>query len=171
MTQECSESKLCSKSTISFHISLCAAACSKCYYKTLSDGNDMRRPCSCNDGRKKGYTYSYGAQPNFPAERIVCRDCYHMTGDEALALRERRDQAVYSNLIQQPLSCSICLESLQRSGPRWWVCSSCKRECRSDCHLGWSQKLGKSKLPNRQNNDPMIVLLPARVVLKWCEWC
>ncbi|KAI0903975.1 hypothetical protein F4823DRAFT_616644 [Ustulina deusta] len=135
---ECSESKLCSKSTISFHISLCAAACSKCYYKTLSDGNDMRRPCSCNDGRKKGYTYSYGAQPNFPAERIVCRDCYHMTGDEALALRERRDQAVYSNLTQQPLPCSICLESLQRSGPRWWVCSSCKRECRSDCHLGWS---------------------------------
>ncbi|KAI0458627.1 hypothetical protein F5B21DRAFT_400078 [Xylaria acuta] len=142
---DCSKSKRCAKSTVSFHISLCAAACSSCYYKTISKGNHMRHPCQCaTDGRTKGSSIrpSYWAPYTNPqAPRLVCRDCYDMTDDEVLALRERRDKAVYLNLTQQPLSCSVCSESLPRTGPRWWVCSNCKKECRSKCHSEWSQKL------------------------------
>ncbi|KAI1150108.1 hypothetical protein F4825DRAFT_428028 [Nemania diffusa] len=138
--KECSKSKQCKKSTISFHMSLCAAACSKCYYKTLSNGYLMKRGCNCNDGREKSTTtYSYGrAQYNPLVSRLVCNNCHNMTRDEVLALRERRDKATYMNLLQQPLSCSVCSESLSRTGLRWWVCSKCKRECRSNCHVGWS---------------------------------
>ncbi|KAI0469604.1 hypothetical protein F4859DRAFT_487205 [Xylaria cf. heliscus] len=141
---ECSRSARCAKSTVSFHMSLCAAACSKCYYKTISKGAYMRRPCQCTDGRtKSSYVRPsyWAADANHPAPRIVCRDCYNMKEDKVLDLREKRDQVMYSNLTQQPLSCSECSESLSRTGPRWWVCKKCKRECRSKCHSGWSQKL------------------------------
>ncbi|KAI0437300.1 hypothetical protein F4803DRAFT_539317 [Xylaria telfairii] len=141
---ECSRTKRCAKSTVSFHMSLCAAACSNCYYKTISKGSHMRKPCQCNDGRANGpnITSAYWATVSNPqALRFVCRDCHGMKDDEVLALREKRDKAMYSNLTQQPLSCSQCSESLPRTGPRWWVCSKCKKECRSKCHSGWSQGL------------------------------
>lgn len=106
----------------------------------------MRRPCQCNDGRSNGpnITSSYWATVSNPqAARLVCRDCRDMKDEEVLALREKRDKAMYSNLTQQPLSCSQCSESLPRTGPRWWVCSKCKKECKSKCHSGWSQELEK----------------------------
>ncbi|KAI0866593.1 hypothetical protein F4860DRAFT_499914 [Xylaria cubensis] len=144
--EECSKSMRLGKSTVSFHMSLCAAACSRCYYKTISTGAHMRQQCQCTDGRTKGnYTrrpsYYWAPDPNPLATRLVCRDCYDMTNDEVLALRERRDSAMYSKLTQQPLSCSQCSESLPRTGPRWWVCSKCKMECRNKCHSEWSQRL------------------------------
>ncbi|KAI1122934.1 hypothetical protein F5Y10DRAFT_252888 [Nemania abortiva] len=139
---ECSKTRRCPASTTSFHMSLCAAACSKCYYKTLSRSYTVKSPCNCSDGRKTAPAYSYGRAQHNPWEpRLVCRDCNDMKGDEILAVRERRDRATYLNLSQQPLSCSLCSESLSRKGPRWWICSKCTRECRSDCHVGWSQKL------------------------------
>ncbi|KAI1749999.1 hypothetical protein F4782DRAFT_510982, partial [Xylaria castorea] len=141
----CSKSTRCAKSTVSFHISLCAATCSSCYYRTISRGSSMRQPCQCSDGRTNDShtrrTTYWATDPNPLISRLVCRDCYDMTGTEVLALRERRDRAMYSNLTQQPLSCSQCAESLPRTGPRWWVCSKCTKECRSKCHSEWSQKL------------------------------
>ncbi|KAI0096240.1 hypothetical protein GGR51DRAFT_47473 [Nemania sp. FL0031] len=139
---ECGKTRRCPNSTASFHMSLCAAACSKCFYKNLSRGYARKSPCSCIDGRREAPAYSYGrAQHNSWDPRLVCGDCNNMKGDKILAERERRDRATYSNLSQQPLSCSLCSESLPRTGPRWWVCSKCKRECRNSCHVGWGQKL------------------------------
>ncbi|KAI3332065.1 hypothetical protein HD806DRAFT_179665 [Xylariaceae sp. AK1471] len=137
---ECSKSKQCTNSTVSFHMSLCAATCSKCYYETSLRAYEMKRPCECRDGRRKDYTgWHLGAQANAAARRLVCTNCHVMTANELSVLKERHDNAVYSKLTQQPLSCSVCLEALPRTGLRWWVCSKCKRECRSNCHLAWSQ--------------------------------
>ncbi|KAI1111525.1 hypothetical protein F5Y14DRAFT_424844 [Nemania sp. NC0429] len=141
---ECSKSSRCPKSTVSFHMSLCAAACSNCYRKKLSRSYFRSHSCSCRDGRQKNpaYSYTYGGGYLNPSDpRLVCRDCHAMTDDEMQALREKRDKAMYTNLSQQPLSCTICSESLPRTGPRWWICSKCKMECRSRCHVDWSQRL------------------------------
>ncbi|KAI1166790.1 hypothetical protein F5B18DRAFT_604197 [Nemania serpens] len=137
---ECGKSSQCAKSTVSFHMSLCAAACSNCYRKSLSRSHFKSHACSCDDARRKDHTYSY-RYTNPSAPRLVCIDCHGMTEAELLALREKRDKAMYLNLTLQPLSCSICSESLPRTGPRWWICSKCKMECKSSCHLGWSQRL------------------------------
>lgn len=139
---ECSKSSRCTKSKVSFHMSFCAAACSNCYRKSLSRSHFRSHACKCNDSQVLGQSYSYwSAYSNPSVLRLVCRDCHGMTEDEMLTLREKRDKAMYLNLTQQPLSCSICSESLPRTGPRWWICSKCKMECKSNCHLGWSQRL------------------------------
>lgn len=138
---ECNKSSQCAKSTVSFHMSLCAAACSNCYRKSLARSYFRSHSCNCNDGRRKGHSYYRSAYFNPSVPRLVCRDCYDMTKEELLTLREKRDKATYINLTQQPLSCSICSESLPRTGPRWWICSKCKTECKSSCHLGWSQRI------------------------------
>ncbi|KAI0404522.1 hypothetical protein F4802DRAFT_566301 [Xylaria palmicola] len=134
---ECSKSKACTDSRTSFHDSLCAAACSRCYYKEISYAYWKSLPCDCNDGRKGGpYLYD-----NPPVSHPVCRDCHDLPGTGMLIRKEKRDEVAYAKFMQQSLSCSICSESLPRTGPRWWVCTKCRKECRDSCHLGWSQKL------------------------------
>ncbi|KAI0508766.1 hypothetical protein F5B22DRAFT_619514 [Xylaria bambusicola] len=145
----CSGSRMAPSSTVSFHISFCAATCSRCYYKSILDPFshgalfDTKLPCQCYDGRTKGFVNSFGALPNHPHARRLCRDCCIKKPDDILALRERRDQVMYSKLTQQPLSCFKCCKSLPRTGPRWWLCFACKRECRGGCHLGWAEDLEK----------------------------
>ena len=70
-------------------------------------------------------------------ERRLCRGCVVFSQEELVNMREKRDQAVYNSLAKQPMACESCKAVLSREGPRWWVCSICKGECKGGCHPRW----------------------------------
>ncbi|KIN07109.1 hypothetical protein OIDMADRAFT_15993 [Oidiodendron maius Zn] len=131
---ECSGTRRCRVTSVSAHMELCQARCSKCFYSAI---NTLRRPCYCSDTRKSnwGSSFSY-----VNVDRLLCRDCYKMKDIDRLALREKHDRMIYANLTQQPLSCAQCTEALPPTGPLWWVCSKCLLECRCHDHPGWRRK-------------------------------
>jgi hypothetical protein len=139
--QECSATRRCRCTTVSAHMKLCQARCSKYFYSAI---NTLHRPCRCSDARttnwRSYYSYSHDANST-NVDRSLCRDCYKMKDADRLALREKRDRMTYTNLTRQPLACAQCREALPPTGPLWWVCSKCSVECRSHDHPGWRRKL------------------------------
>src|SRR5579862_2181810 len=106
--QECSVTRACPSTTVSFHMQLCQTLCSKCFYSTTSTSCPT---CHCSDGRRPEYTSNLG--------RSLCRDCDKMNNGDLLALRKKRDRVTHTNLTRQPLECSKCTEPLPRKGPLW----------------------------------------------------
>jgi hypothetical protein len=138
--QVCSETKKCRVTTVSAHMQLCQARCSKCFY---SDINKLSRPCRCCDARatdRRSY-YIASRDVNNNNDRLLCRDCFRMKDGDLQVLREKRDRVTYTKLTRQPLACAQCKEALRPTGPLWWVCSTCSVECRSHDHPGWRRKL------------------------------
>jgi hypothetical protein len=139
--QECSATKRCRITAVSFHMQLCQAQCSKCFYSVI---NTSYRPCHCYDARKP-YFQSYHSHrrgdDSLYSDRSLCRDCNKLSDADLLALREKHDRQTYTNLTRQSLACAKCTEALPRTGPLWWVCSICSVECRSHDHPGWGRRL------------------------------
>jgi hypothetical protein len=144
---------------------LCQAQCSKCFYRTVEMS---RHTCHCYDGRSQGYQrYDYERSDRYGryfyvqddtysqpllyrdrnrmieaySDRLLCTDCNKMDDADLLALRKKRDRKTYAILTQQSLACAKCAEMLSRTGPLWWVCSTCSAECRSHDHPVWGRKL------------------------------
>jgi len=93
-----------------------------------------RRSCDCyRDNSAPSYRYS--------KRRIICRDCNKLNDKKLVALREKRDKTVYRRLTLQSLVCAKCKELLPKTGLRWWVDTSCRRECRATCHPGYIEKV------------------------------
>ncbi|KAL4784662.1 hypothetical protein BJX76DRAFT_211952 [Aspergillus varians] len=140
MDQDCSTTKSCRPSAVSFHMKLCRARCSKCALAGISGYNAQR--CRCRGGRDpKGIAEHY----NFDLylARTVCRECGGKSPEEVTERRAERDREVYWRLVQQPLACDVCSEALKRTGPVWWFCSQrlCGKECCSEEHPGWGRKV------------------------------
>jgi hypothetical protein len=99
--QVCSETKKCRVTTVSAHMQLCQARCSKCFY---SDINKLSRPCRCCDARatdRRSY-YIASRDVNNNKDRLLCRDCFRMKDGDLQVLREKRDRVTYTKLTRQP---------------------------------------------------------------------
>lgn len=122
----------------------CEAQCSRCYYNDISNSN---RTCQCyvNGYSYSHSTYSYNNNYNRDLgsrENVsLCRHCNLLNETELTKRREKRDLATFNVLVGQSLSCSTCKETLSRSSPLWWKCSTCHLECRSSHHPEWRRKL------------------------------
>jgi hypothetical protein len=71
----------------------------------------------------------------------ACQDCDKLNDKKLLALREKRDKMVYRRLTLQSLACGKCKELLLKTGSKWWVHTSCGRECRATCHPEYIEKV------------------------------
>ena len=132
--KDCSGLKKSDDTTVSAHMKLCQARCSRCFYSEI---NTLTRPCRCYNARTGDWRSLYGTY----MDRLLCRDCYRMGDTDRLDLRAKRDRATYTNLTRQSLMCGKCDEALPLTGPLWWMCSKCSAECRSHDHPGWRRKL------------------------------
>ncbi|OCK78590.1 hypothetical protein K432DRAFT_383752 [Lepidopterella palustris CBS 459.81] len=131
---ECSATRRCRTTAVPFHMQLCQAQCSKCFYSAI---HTSYRSCHCHDGRLPRFRGDHSLY----SDRSLCRDCNKLSDADLLALKEKHDRQTYTNLTRQPLACAECTEALPRTGPLWWVCSKCLVECRSHHHPGWGRKL------------------------------
>lgn len=139
--KECSSTEKFRDTTVSAHMVLCRARCSRCFYSEI---NTLKYPCYCSDERRAGWVDNYGYDRggnSTVVDRLLCRNCIKMGDADRMEHKANRDRVKYTNLTQQSLACSKCNEALPLTGALWWICSKCSGECRSSDHPGWKRKL------------------------------
>jgi hypothetical protein len=145
-----------------FHLDRCRPYCTKCYYTKVQKpvkASVLQRqmdPRICRDApptATPNFFERFWQRPNHYAnalaflpivERLVCRECNRLTDDELLEKRLERtkwelkahERQVDGATVKD--RCGSCQGALG-SGPRWWVCKVCSKECSSTLHGPWTR--------------------------------
>ena len=146
--QGCQETAMIAATEASFHMDVCKAHCSDCYYNKIHRRNyyNDNKSCSCGQGSRP-YIFANdvgwvnNTSNNSSTLRSLCRLCSGLPLTGLQDRREARDKDEIARLSRQPLSCSGCKLPLSSKGPRWWICQSCLGECRNTIHPAWAPKL------------------------------
>lgn len=151
--QSCQFNRDCEETTASVHLRRCRAQCSKCYLMEFC--SKWKYYCNCRTSQTNpsaansysSYRPYYSTTSTCRSEQEatiqlhrVCRSCMIMNKSELMAMSEKREKEEIRHLARQPLRCSVCEDFLESKGPRWWICSYCKLECRSNVHPPWASK-------------------------------
>jgi hypothetical protein len=160
--QTCRFSRGLRQTTLYFHLDTCHPYCTNCYYTKVQKSVDTSvwerqwDPRICRDAPPtatpnlfqrfiQDANYHANAQGGLPiVERLVCRECNKLTNDELADKRLERtkwelkahERQVDGVMVQD--KCESCQGALG-SGPRWWVCKACSKECRSTLHGPWTR--------------------------------
>lgn len=134
------------------HIEKCQPYCSPCYFKVLAR-RYVSGPEEPEVSRTYGNNYPTSSwtccetsnermkwRPLDTQDRSLCTHCAKLQSTVALGVREAREQAELRHLTKQYLRCVFCDRGLNKKGSKWWGCSACKQECRSEYHLPWDKK-------------------------------
>lgn len=91
----------------------------------------------------RGSAYYVNLQVNLPkVTKYVCKECSRL--DDAGLTKKRLQRTKWELRGHERQDCSK--EEMEKcrnckvalgSGPRWWVCKMCKKECTSMLHLAW----------------------------------
>jgi hypothetical protein len=145
-----------------FHLDTCRPYCTKCYYTKVQkpvNASVLQRqtgPRICHHAPPTATSNlfeRFRQRPNRHAnalaflpivERLVCRECSRLTDDELSGKRLERtkwelkahERQVDGRLVKD--RCANCQGALG-SGPRWWVCKVCSKECTSTLHGQWTR--------------------------------
>ncbi|KAL2815142.1 hypothetical protein BJX63DRAFT_390580 [Aspergillus granulosus] len=130
--QTCSTSRKIRGTHVSYHMTQCGAQCGNCFaaeWKVLLE-------CKCEDRRRRSYDTSTEPSTLWRdrevwLERHLCRDCSKEATETLLDWREGRDRHDHHQAVRESLNCLTCREPIQDAVPLWWVCKTCKFECRS----------------------------------------
>jgi hypothetical protein len=126
--KSCATSLLLSRADTTGHLNLCTQYCSKCFRTKLckqAGPRELSRQCKCNENRGTAF-------------KSLCRFCVDLREGVAKERVEARElKGILANAAKQA-NCGGCKKKLPKSGPRWWACSKCKKECRSAFHPQWA---------------------------------
>jgi hypothetical protein len=135
------------------HLKLCAAYCSSCFRNAVC-GIELGKNHKCTCDLLPDTNYSRSSQQ-------ICRSCAiepvdgvssspnsNIRKSTILANKIRREKILlWRNGMDFQLKCFRCKEKIAGAGAKWWVCTSCGRECRSDMHPSWTTTtMSKKKL-------------------------
>jgi hypothetical protein len=70
---------------------------------------------------------------------LVCRSCFREDVPSIMQKREEREKKQILAEARRQLTCAGCQKRLPMSGPRWWGCKRCRKECRSSFHPQWAR--------------------------------
>ncbi|KAF2264753.1 hypothetical protein CC78DRAFT_543800 [Lojkania enalia] len=128
------------------HLDNCRSYCSSCYWTHVQCSPPVRIACvSCHCGPRSpgigGLFHSHGNPRNKCVARSVCWQCNILLDKELLLRREARTRAELREG-KRASKCTRegCGKILNGSGPSWWVCKKCRRECTDSVHLAWRKK-------------------------------
>lgn len=142
-----------SKSNIASHVishrNCCIAYCTKCFlenkihHPTTNHYRARRGPCVCynQNRRNAGYSTSpadYPSNTDRNTKQFVCRTCAGLSPEQLVAKRDKIVREELGFLARQVKSCGKCAGNLGATGPRWWVCTKCDKECRDKMHIPWA---------------------------------
>lgn len=126
----------------SSHLEKCKLCCSRCYYRNISSSQYTVLPCQCRSLR---HSRAYRNHSKYSDKRLICRLCSYLPVLRRISLSETREKTEIGRLTRQPIECWDCKETLSSTGPRWWVCTICQRECRNNIHPPWAKPAPNAK--------------------------
>jgi hypothetical protein len=124
----CAISKILDTAETTEHLNHCTRYCSRCFRSTLCKGSSPRelsRQCPCNVN-----------QP--PTAQLLCGFCAKLADGVAKERVEKREKKEIWVKAAQQVYCGGCQRRLPKTGPQWWSCGKCMRECRSTLHPQWA---------------------------------
>ncbi len=111
-----------------WHLDHCTQYCSKCFRTRMcrsAGPRELSSQCGCNNDRT-----SIGKQ--------LCRFCLKLPDQVAKARAEKKEHEEMLAKAAQQVHCGGCSKRLPKTGPRWWACGRCRKECRSPSHPQWA---------------------------------
>jgi hypothetical protein len=124
----CAASTLQPRADTTGHLNHCTQYCSKCFRTKLckqSGPRELSRQCKCNVNRGTAF-------------KSLCRFCVELPKGVAKERVETRELKGILNNAARQVNCGGCKKKLPKTGPRWWACDRCKKECRSALHPQWA---------------------------------
>lgn len=126
----CATSVLLPRADTTGHLHHCTQYCSKCFRTRLcrpSGPRELSRKCICNINRGTSL-------------QSLCRFCLELPDGVAKERVEKRELDRMLAKAAKQVNCGGCGKRLPKTGPRWWACGRCKKECRSAFHPQWAGK-------------------------------
>ena len=114
------------------HIEGCKLCCTKCFYKRICRSfRSRRKPCKC-------------PKPTTAPEAKLCRFCAEL--DDKRAMKEAYVVAKIKSTSAEQNDCAFCEKKIVLGGIKWWICSTCRKECLDHLHA--------SRATKSKNADP-----------------
>lgn len=111
------------------HLQVCEPRCSRCYLDAL---------CSKESPTYKFRACRHGAGLSGGTQlRTVCASCAALSEKGLRERREAREAEELRHLARSSSRCGKCKRRLGLSGPRWWACCQCGKECTGEYHPSW----------------------------------
>jgi hypothetical protein len=126
--EHCATFKYITKADTTWHLNHCTQYCSKCFRARMcrsAGPRELSPQCSCNNG---GMTIG----------KNLCRFCLKLPDTVAKERVEKREHEEMLARAAQQVNCGGCSKRLPKTGPRWWACGHCRKECRSPFHPQWA---------------------------------
>ncbi|KAF2734071.1 hypothetical protein EJ04DRAFT_437684 [Polyplosphaeria fusca] len=132
------------------HLDVCHPYCQTCYWHQIRRNRhtNLTKRCRCcppttKQNRLQRYWNSeaYNNRTYNLISRSICTMCDKRSNNELLDMREARTRAELKDRDRYAQCKSLGCEKVLGSGPRWWVCKKCGRECISSCHAAWGKSI------------------------------
>jgi hypothetical protein len=124
----CATFKYLAKADTTGHLNTCTQYCSKCFRTRMcrsAGPRELSPQCGCNVDR--------GTH-----EKQLCRFCLKLPENVAKERVEKKEHEELLARAAQQVNCGGCSRRLPKTGPRWWACNRCRKECRSPFHPQWA---------------------------------
>jgi len=124
----CATFKYMAKADTTEHLNYCTQYCSKCFRTRMcrsAGPRELSPQCNCNVN-----IGTFGKQ--------LCRFCLQLPDRVAKERVEKREYEEMLATAALQVNCGGCSKRLPKTGPRWWACGRCRRECRSPFHPQWA---------------------------------
>jgi hypothetical protein len=111
------------------HLNHCTQYCSKCFRTRMcrsAGPRELSPQCKCN-----AVVGTFGKQ--------LCRFCIKLPEKDVKQRVEKKEHEEMLARATQQVNCGGCLKRLPKTGPRWWACCKCSKECRSHFHPRWAR--------------------------------
>jgi hypothetical protein len=124
----CATFKYMTKTDTTEHLNHCTQYCSKCFRTRIcrsAGPRELTPKCSCNADRG-----TFGKQ--------LCRFCLKLPDKVTKERVEKKEYKEMLAIAARQVNCGGCSKRLPKTGPRWWACGRCRKECRSPFHPQWA---------------------------------
>lgn len=127
MASSCGSLKAVREPMTRAHLENCGAYCSRCFRTricNIAGPRELTPRCRCNRDPRSLSVH-------------VCRGCFKLDDNIISQHREQHEKKAILARAKLQLTCTSCRQRLPQSGPRWWGCWRCTKECRSKLHPQW----------------------------------